>query len=114
MQPVWPRYFEACHAVIFVADTSSAASAAAAAIEWYNLLAAPVLQKKPLMLVFNQRDRAEAIEPSELELLFRVPECEALYGGEGHLSHLYVSALTGEGVNALLDWMTLMGVASNG
>ena len=106
MQPVWPRYFEACSAVVFVADASSAAAASAAAIEYYNLLLAPALKKKPLLLLLNKQDDPQVLSEPSLQLLLRLPECEALHtSSERPLSHLPVSALTGEGVPALLDWI---------
>lgn len=106
MQPVWPRYFESCSAAVLVADTSSSGAAAAAAIEWYSLLMNPALQRKPLLLLLNKRDRPHALDEPTLQLLMRIAECEAIHGGEGRVSHLFSSALTGEGVPGLLDWMS--------
>ena len=106
MQPVWPRYFEACSAVVFVADASSSAAASAAAIEWYNLLLAPALKKKPLLLLLNKQDDPQVLSEPTLQLVLRIQECEALHtSSERPLTHLPVSALTGEGFPALLDWI---------
>ena len=38
MLPVWPKFYENCHAVAFVADVSTAAALSGALAEWYNLL----------------------------------------------------------------------------
>ena len=106
MQPVWSRYFEGCGAVVFAVDTTSSAAAAAAAIEWYNLLASPPLKKKPMLLLLNKRDDSEALSEAMLQLALRIPECEDAASGQRNVGHLAVSALTGEGVPPLLDWMT--------
>ena len=106
MQPVWHRYFDACTAVVLVADCSSTAAAAAAGVEWYNLLVAASLRKKPLMLLLNKQDDPHAVSAQMLHVLLRIPECEALHSSsERRLTHLSASALTGEGIPALLDWM---------
>ena len=104
MLPLWPRYFDACNALVFVADTSDAAASGGAVIEWYNLLADARLQSKPALLLFNQRDRAQALPDMTLRMLFRLPELESI-GRERAVTVLPVSALTGEGLSAVLDWI---------
>lgn len=106
MQPVWPLYFEGCHVVVFVVDTSSTAAVSAAAIEWYNLLSCPALKHKPLLLLLNKSDSPTALSSEMLELALRFKECEALHSSERHIGHLHVSALTGDGMLPLLDWAT--------
>ena len=107
MLPLWPRYFDACNALVFVADTSDAAASGGAVIEWYNLLADARLQSKPALLLFNQRDRAQALPDVTLRVLFRLSELESV-GRERQraVTVLPVSALTGEGLPAVLDWIT--------
>ena len=109
MLPLWPRYFDACNALVFVADTSDAAASGGAVIEWYNLLADARLQSKPALLLFNQRDRAQALPDVTLRVLFRLSELESV-GRERErqraVTVLPVSALTGEGLPAVLDWIT--------
>jgi len=104
MLPLWPRYFDACNALVFVADTSDAAASGGAVIEWYNLLADARLQSKPALLLFNQRDRAQALPDMTLRMLFRLSELESI-GRERAVTVLPVSALTGEGLSAVLDWI---------
>ena len=73
-------------------------------IEWYNLLADARLQSKPALLLFNQRDRAQALPDMTLRMLFRLSELESI-GRERAVTVLPVSALTGEGLSAVLDWI---------
>ena len=107
MLPLWPRYFDACNALVFVADTSDAAASGGAVVEWYNLLADARLQSKPALLLFNQRDRAQALPDVTLRMLFRLSELESMGRGRGEraVTVLPVSALTGEGLPAVLDWI---------
>ena len=104
MIPLWPRYFDGCDAVVFVVDTTDAAASGSAVVEWYNLLDDARLQSKPALLVFNKRDSAQALPDVTLRMLFRQSKLEG--GGHGRTNTvLLVSALTGEGLPALLDWI---------
>ena len=104
MQPVWYRYFEGCSAVVFVADSSSAAAASSASIEWYNLLAARALRGTPTLLLLNKRDHPTALPQPTLQLLLRTPECELHMRGLP-VAMLSISALTGEGMGSFLEWI---------
>ena len=104
MLPLWPRYFDACKAFVFVADSSNTAATGSAVIEWYNLLAANGLRAKPGLLLLNKRDDSEALPDGTLNMLFRMSDL-ARAGQERVLRVLPVSAMTGEGLSAVLDWM---------
>lgn len=101
MLPLWPRYFDGCKAFIFVADSCSAA-AAGGVIEWYNLLAADGMRTKPALLLLNKRDHPEALPDATLHKLFR--PSDFIRAGQA-VTVLPVSALTGEGLPAVLDWV---------
>ena len=104
MLPLWPRYFDGCSALVFVADTTDAAASGSAVVEWYNLLADAQLQSKPALLLFNKRDSAQALPDLTLRMLFRLSELVSV-GQERAITVLPVSALTGEGLPAVLDWV---------
>ena len=104
MMPLWPRYFEGCRVVVFVADTSDTAASGSAVVEWYNLLADAQLHSKPALLLFNKRDSAQALPDLTLRTLFRLSELVSA-GQERAITVLPVSALTGEGLPAVLDWI---------
>lgn len=101
MLPLWPRYFEVCRILIFVADTSSCEATSAAVVEWYSALAAGALAGKPMLLVLNQRDREGAIPEEMVRHLFRLTELEA---AGRKFAVCWTSAATGCGVDAVLEW----------
>jgi len=103
MQPVWDRYFDGCSAVMLVADSSTAHAAASAAVELAELLRAPTLTDKRVMLLLNKRDAPGALPEASLRQLLGIPAFEAAAGLE-RLSVMPTSALTGEGLPQLLDW----------
>lgn len=104
MQPVWPRYFEACAALVFFVDSSSPREAGGGLIEWFNVLTAAALRGKPMLLVFNKRDRSAAMSKSELRQLFHLTDADEGTHGRGGTA-LWLSAITGEGTPSLLDWL---------
>tara|TARA_B110001452_G_scaffold260347_1_gene257753 strand:+ start:73 stop:651 length:579 start_codon:yes stop_codon:yes gene_type:complete len=104
MMPVWPRFFEACRAVVFVADSSSEVASGSPVVEWHNLLAAPPLQSKPALLIFNKRDSEHALPDLTLRTQFRMSELD-MSGKDRAITVLPVSALTGDGLAAVLDWI---------
>ena len=104
MQPVWPRYFDNCRMVVFVADTSSARAAGDAVVEWHGPLAAEALREKPALLLLNQRDRADALPEATVGALFRIPELQAAHPSRD-IDAMDVSALTGLGLQEMLAWI---------
>ena len=104
MQTVWPRYFDACAGVVVVVDASTAEAAAAGAAAFYDLLCAEALSAKPVLLLFNKCDAAGAIPDASLRLLTRLDELQASHGRERSVAAQSASALSGDGLAAVLDW----------
>ena len=104
MQPVWPRYFEGCKLLVFVADTSSARAAGDAVVEWHALLAAEALRDTPALLLLNKRDLAGALPPPTLQALFRTAEFAAAHP-KRDVGSIELSALSGDGLSELLEWI---------
>ena len=102
MQPVWHRYFEACAAVILVADASSIEGAAGAAVELSNLLRTEALGQKPVLLLINKRDTRSAPPELSIRMLMGLPALERAAGAR--LCVVPGSALTGDGLTKVLDW----------
>mmetsp|Transcript_43922 Transcript_43922/g.91662 ORF Transcript_43922/g.91662 Transcript_43922/m.91662 type:complete len:191 (+) Transcript_43922:284-856(+) len=103
MQPVWPKYFEACRGVIFVADASSMQQLSGAVVEWYNLVCAEHLRGKPLILVLNTHDAALPVSETMVEHLFRFCDAQAIMGEL--ITKVQVNAATGVGLTSLLTWL---------
>jgi hypothetical protein len=102
MQPVWHRYFEACAAVVLVADAATAEGAASAAVELAEVLCAGTLRGRQVLLLLNKRDAGDAMPEASLQLLLELPQLRAAAGDRLHV--LSISALTGEGVAEVLAW----------
>lgn len=101
MQPVWDKYFGVAAAVLFVADSSAAEGATGALIELLELL--QQIPDKRFLLFVNKRDDPNALPDATLRRLLAIPELEAT-AGDGRLSAVFGSALTGTGVSDALDW----------
>ncbi|KAL6756130.1 ADP-ribosylation factor family-domain-containing protein [Haematococcus lacustris] len=110
MSPIWPDYFSACRAVIFVVDLADAANLAPAAVELYELLQHPDLKMKPLLLVFNKCDAPATVSQSDLELVLSLSDLQRVL--KSQLNVMEVSAVTGHGVPAMLDWMVKTGAVT--
>jgi len=104
MLPVWPKFYENCHSVAFVADVSDAA-VSGALVEWYNLMGEAQLREKPLMLIFNKIDDKGALSVPARRQLFRLADCEANAAFTERVTVLSTCARTGEGVQPVLEWM---------
>lgn len=100
MQPVWHRYYDACSACVFVADSASADAAAGAVVELCGVLN-QLPSEKRVVLFLNKRDAAGALPQETTRLVFGLDELEAV--ASGRLQVLMGSALTGDGLDELLD-----------
>lgn len=109
MKPLWPRYYDLCHSLVFVADTSSQEAVCAAAVELYNILNADLLGSKPILMVMNQRDRKDALTAETVRHTFRLAELEAS-GRQFHVC--WTSAAQGLGIGQVLDWCANAAMAS--
>ena len=103
MQQVWSKYYSGASAVLFVADSASAAAAAGAAVEVCEILR--VLPDRRVCLFLNKRDAPTALSVDAVNLLLGVRDIEA-FAGEDRLKILSGSALTGDGLSDALDWCT--------
>ncbi|KIY95329.1 hypothetical protein MNEG_12632 [Monoraphidium neglectum] len=103
MLPLWPVYFSECRAVVFVVDASDAASLAQAAVELFAALVHEDLIGKPVCLVVNKCDAPKTLSRWEVDLCLRLPDLAAANGGR--LCIIYTSALKGDAVGDVLEWM---------
>lgn len=106
MIPVWPRYYQESHAVIFVIDGSSEAHLASATIELLTALKAPTLTGKPFAVVFNKCDVPVQIPQTTFETIMRIDDIIALQESVGRPTACFrCSASTADGVVEILDWL---------
>uniref|UniRef100_A0A7S2N4B1 ADP-ribosylation factor-like protein 16 n=1 Tax=Haptolina brevifila TaxID=156173 RepID=A0A7S2N4B1_9EUKA len=102
MQPVWPEYYEACAAVVLMADGATTMGAAMATVELRDILSAPTLAEKRVLLLLNKQDLSSALPEPSVGLLMGLPAIEAAAGDR--LRVLRVSALHGAGLAEVLEW----------
>lgn len=98
----WASYVVNCTVLLFVVDASNLQKAAASWVDLLDLLALPGLQHKPVIVCLNKLDvcnRAEYL--AEIYGIMRLGEVMASW--DGGMNVMSVSALTGEGVPALLQ-----------
>lgn len=81
MLPIWPKYYSNVHAVVFTLDVCDAASIAPAAVQLYELLQAPQLQRVPVCLAFTKADLPATLSRAELDLAMGLSELAGLYAG---------------------------------
>jgi GTPase SAR1 family protein len=105
MIPVWPRYFDECHAVVFAVDNSSEEQLASATIELLTALQSPALDRKPLALVLNKCDAPMQIPPIMLESVMRIDDVILSERAERDFICIRCSAMTAQGVPDLLHWL---------
>ena len=101
MQPLWQKYIANAAAVVFVADTSSAEGAGGAVVELCDVLR-QTRGHCHVLLLLNKRDAISALPEDTVRLLFDLDALEA--ASDGELQVQWGSALTGDGVPAVLEW----------
>lgn len=99
IQPVWPQYLEKSAAVIFLVDTASAEGCSGAAVELCDVLQSA---SERVLLFFNKRDAPSALPYETVRMLFNLDELMWLHAER--LTVLSGSALSGDGLDAALDW----------
>lgn len=72
MCPLWPQYFDDCHCVIFVLDSSDHSMIADAALELLDALKDPRLAGKPAALVLSKQDRPLVATRAEIEFVMHL------------------------------------------
>jgi len=100
MQPVWSQYLGKAKSVLFVADTASAEGLSGAVAELCD-----VLQQCPeiaVLLFLNKRDLPSALPEETVRLMLQLDELERIHAE--WLTVVAGSALTGDGLDAVLDW----------
>lgn len=100
MQPVWAQYLSKANAVIFMVDTSSAEAMSSAVVELYDLVRQ--CPETATLVFLNKRDAPSALPEECVRMMLQLEELERIYGE--WLKVVSGSALTGEGIEALLDW----------
>eukprot|EP00741_Cyanophora_paradoxa_P002481 tig00000076_g2405.t1 len=105
---LWPKYFAAAIAVIFVVDSASAETLSTSSVEVFRLLGDSELKARRILLLFNKRDAPCACPRELLDLFFRPRELVSMKKKSGvELDVLEGSATQQETIQKVLDWLAL-------
>lgn len=70
IRQIWPKYYDECHAVVFVLDSSDQARLGEGWSVFDSVLTSPRLLNLPLLLVANKQDSTNALSPAEIRESF--------------------------------------------
>ena len=105
MEPLWEGFLGHCRrGLLFVVDTSSACAVGAASVALLRLLSSEdPSNKRPLLLVLNQRDRLDALPEGIVRHLLRLDGMQETSRGR-RISIHWTSGRSGDGVDGVLRW----------
>ncbi|KAI3899431.1 hypothetical protein MKW92_010129 [Papaver armeniacum] len=100
LRPIWEKYFEEAHAVIYVIDAASPSRFEDSKSALEKLLRHEDLQGAPLLIVANKQDLAGAVSVDELSRYLDLKELD-------ERQHMFeaVCAHDGTGVKEGIDWL---------
>ncbi|KAH9839165.1 P-loop containing nucleoside triphosphate hydrolase protein [Rhodofomes roseus] len=121
IRSIWHRYYDDCHAVVFVLDAQDRERLGEGWEVFDNVLSDPKILGVPLLLLANKQDSPHSLSVEEIrndyEEWYRSKQDAARrrYGDEVELEHrrdrmasldvMGISALEGTGVQAAVDWL---------
>ncbi|KAI0318875.1 P-loop containing nucleoside triphosphate hydrolase protein [Amylostereum chailletii] len=123
IRSIWPRYYDDCHAVVFVVDADDRDRLGEGWDVFDNVLSAPQILGVPLLLLANKQDSPQSLSVEEIrqdyedwhQRKMESARRSAGYGEEREMEHrreriasldvMGVSALEGTGVRAAVDWL---------
>ncbi|KAI3985376.1 hypothetical protein MKX01_033690 [Papaver californicum] len=100
LRPIWEKYFEEAHAVIYVIDAASPSRFEDSKSALEKILRHEDLQGAPLLIVANKQDLAGAVTVDELSRYLDLKELD-------EKQHMFeaVCAHDGTGVKEGIDWL---------
>ncbi|BEI91221.1 uncharacterized protein CcaverHIS019_0400410 [Cutaneotrichosporon cavernicola] len=111
IRSIWPRYYDECHAVVFVLDASDQARLSETWEVFDEVLNSPRLLNLPLLLLANKQDKDTSLTVAEvpvpdspLSATIELPD-EDKAQRMASLDVLGGSALEGTGVREAIDWL---------
>lgn len=103
MAPLWSSSFEDCKMVVYVIDSSNSVQVSASTILFLDVLSAPSLQEKPMLLFFNKTDSPLGLGLVQYKSVMRLDDIIAQ--ATQKVSVLSGSCWTGEGVGSVMEWL---------
>ncbi|XP_062594411.1 ADP-ribosylation factor-like protein 16 [Saccostrea cucullata] len=103
MSPLWPNYLKDCNSLLYVIDMSNRLQLAAACMLFLTVLTNPNLKDCQVLVLLNKIDLATSMSRLEFESLFRWNDI--VRHSKHKISLKEVSAVTGQGLSGVLEWM---------
>ncbi|KAL7410243.1 P-loop containing nucleoside triphosphate hydrolase protein [Mrakia frigida] len=126
IRSIWSKYYEECHAVVYVVDAADPARLEEGWEVFESVLSSPLTLNLPLLLCANKQDSPDALSATDIRESYeswaenrrvqlkmdkgrhsRKEEEAMMEGRGGSLEVLGVSGLEGTGVRAAVDWLYL-------
>ncbi|XP_071949122.1 ADP-ribosylation factor-like protein 16 [Antedon mediterranea] len=74
MGPIWYKYYNDCHAIMFVVDVANPCQISASYIQLLTVLSHEELQNKPFIIIFNKTDIPSHVKPCDVKYLMRLDD----------------------------------------
>lgn len=125
MRSIWHRYYDDCHAVIYVIDAQDRERLGEGWEVFDSVLSAPQILNVPLLLLANKQDSPDSLSTTEIRHDYDAwdrhrRECARRRFGEDEdaelerrrqriasLDVMGISALDGQGIREAVDWLFL-------
>ncbi|ETW80477.1 hypothetical protein HETIRDRAFT_169233 [Heterobasidion irregulare TC 32-1] len=121
IRSIWPRYYDDCHAVVYVIDADDRERLSEGWEVFESVLSSPQILGVPLLLLANKQDSPQSLSVEEIRNDYedwhqrKMESARRRYGEENELEQrreriasldvMGVSALEGTGVRAAVDWL---------
>jgi len=111
LQSLWDKYYEECHAVIYVVDSGDRERVEESKAAFDKMIKNETIKGIPLLVAANKQDLADCMGVREVKHLFE-NNAEELNSRE--LMTLATSGLTGEGVEEGIEWVADTALRNSG
>ncbi|KAI0268847.1 P-loop containing nucleoside triphosphate hydrolase protein [Gloeopeniophorella convolvens] len=121
IRSIWPRYYDDCHAVVYVVDADDRERLSEGWEVFDTVLSAPQILGVPLLLLANKQDAPGALAVADIRQDYeewyqrKIESARRRQGDEADraqrreriasLDVMGLSALDGTGVRAVVDWL---------
>ena len=100
LRPLWRKYYEGTHAVVFVIDSSDTSRINIAKEELHGLLMEPELEDSSFAIVANKVD-LEVLTHEQVEEKMEIEE----FRKDRAIKSFPVIGITGQGLQEMMDWV---------
>jgi ADP-ribosylation factor related protein 1 len=104
MAPIWARYFDESHVLVFVIDVACEEQLASATVALMESLQSASLDGKPCAIVLNKCDLPAQVSPATLARVVRIDDIVATETRD--VACFRCSATTAEGLSDLIEWLS--------